>query len=294
MGLFQRAGLILDCHVHLLPPRRLLKLIEWARRFFPGHPVPETIALEELLAEFEAQGIRALLNFAHAIFPDETDVLNRFNHELATRYPQVLPVGTLHPESPEPLLVVSQCLDEYGFLGLKFHAFVQKFLPWEPRMRPVYEAVAARGRLLYFHTGFEAFYGGPLPVAGWAELLAGIPPTPIVLAHACFPHFEAAFELLDRHPHLYLDIVNTLSPLAAMWLSGQDLEERRRVLREGVEAFPDRIMFGSDHPAGLGGLAQIYRDFDDFGLSDRARAALLGGTARRLIERVAPGRLRRL
>jgi len=159
VGLFQRAGLILDCHVHLLPPRRLLKLIEWARRFFPGHPVPETIALEELLAEFEAQGIRALLNFAHAIFPDETDVLNRFNHELATRYPQVLPVGTLHPESPEPLLVVSQCLDEYGFLGLKFHAFVQKFLPWEPRMRPVYEAVAARGRLLLQRYGCATCHG---------------------------------------------------------------------------------------------------------------------------------------
>ncbi len=50
-------------------------------------------------------------------------------------------------------------------------------------------------------------------------------------------------------------------------------------------------MFGSDHPAGLGGLAEIYRDFDNFGLSDRARAALLAGTARRLIEQVAPGRL---
>ena len=269
----------------------MLKLIEWLRRYLPDHPVPEAVTLDELFAEFQAQGIRAVLNFAHAIFPDETDGLNRFNFELGERSPQVLPIGTLHPETPEPLRVVAQCLDDYHFLGLKFHPFVQRFLPWEPRMLPVYEAVAERGRLLYFHTGFEGLYGGPLPVAGWADLLRVIPPTPIVFAHACFPHFEQAFELLDRHPHLYLDIVNVLSALAAPWAEGWDLAERHRCLREGIEAFPDRIMFGSDHPAGMGSLAQIYQDFDGFGLSDRAKAALLGGTALRLVERVAPGRL---
>ena len=108
---------------------------------------------------------------------------------------------------------------------LKFHPFVQRFLPWEPRMRPIYEAVAARGKILYFHTGFEALYESPLPVS---------------------------------------------------------------------ETFPDRIMFGSDHPAGMGSLAQIYQDFYNFGLSERAQRALLGETARRLVEQVAPGRLRNL
>lgn len=84
-----------------------------------------------------------------------------------------------------------------------------------------------------------------------------------------------------------------LSPLATRWLDGRDPQECYRRLREGVEAFPDRIMFGGDHPAGMGGLAAIYADLDALGLSERARRAVLGETAARLVEQVAPGRLPR-
>jgi hypothetical protein len=45
-------------------------------------------------------------------------------------------------------------------------------------------------------------------------------------------------------------------------------------------------MFGTDHPAGAGSLAQMYADVDAFGLEAPLREAVLGGTALGLMRRM--------
>jgi hypothetical protein len=32
--------MFVDCHVHLLPPRRLAGLLKWMHDFYPAHPIP--------------------------------------------------------------------------------------------------------------------------------------------------------------------------------------------------------------------------------------------------------------
>jgi uncharacterized protein len=282
----------IDCHAHLLPAERMAKLVRWTLRFSPAHPVPETVTLEALLAEYAAAGVDRVWNFAHAIFPEETAPLNEWNWRLSRREPRVLPFGTCHPRAPDPLDVIDRCLEGYGFPGMKFHPFVQRFTPWEPRYFPLWERIARHRRLVVFHTGFEEFYGAPLPVAGFEAILDAFPELPVVFAHANYPWVGQAFELLGRHPNLYLDTVHVFARVTGAWDRRTDQRSAWAELRCGLAAFPDRVMFGTDHPSGTGTLAGMYEEFQAFGLPEALERRLLGETARRLVEGLppAPGR----
>lgn len=278
----------IDCHVHLLPPERMAKLIRWTLRFNPAHPVPEAVTLEALLDEYRAVGVDYVWNFAHAIFPEETTPLNEWNRRLGQAHPWILPFGTCHPESPDPVAVVDRCLGEYGFVGMKFHPFVQRFTPWEPRFFPVWERIARHRRILVFHTGFEEFYGGPLPLTGFEAILSAFPELPVVFAHGNYPWVGQAFELVARHPGLYLDTVHVFARVTQAWDRRTAERSAWEELRQGLQAFPDRVMFGTDHPSGTGTLVQMYDEFRAFGLPEDLERRLLGGTARRLVERIRP------
>jgi len=277
--------MIVDCHAHLLPPWRMAKLIKWTARFNPRLPVPETIALETLLAEYRAAGVDAVWNFAHAIFPDETDALNEWNYRLGQDHPEIVPIGTCHPETPAPLAVVDRCFTRYRFLGMKFHPFIQRFTPWEDRFRPMFERIGQHGGLVIFHTGFGEFYGGPLPLSGFRPIVE-IPGLTVVFAHANYPLVEEAFDFVACYPNVYLDTVHLFARAAAAWASDPPQPEIWARLREGLAAFPDRVMFGTDHPSGTGWLADMYADVRAFGLAPELEAKLLGGNALALMQRL--------
>ncbi len=280
----------IDCHAHLLPAERMAKLIRWTvRRCNPAHPVPEAVTLEALLEEYRQVGVDHVWNFAHAIFPEETAALNAWNQALGARDSRILPFGTCHPLVADPLGVVDRCLGEYGFVGMKFHPFVQRFTPWQARYFPIWERIARHGpRILVFHTGFEQFYGGALPLDGFAAIAAAVPEVSVVLAHANYPWVGQAFELVARFPNLYVDTVHLFGRITAGWDARVAQPAVWAELRRGLAAFPDRVLFGTDHPSGTGTLAGMYRDVEAFGLAPEVAAAVLGGTARRLVERVRP------
>lgn len=278
--------MIIDCHAHLLPPRRMAKLIQWSRRFNPAHPIPEDAPLETLLQEYAEARVATVWNFAHAIFPEETGALNEWNWRLGQEHPRVIPFGTCHPLVADPGAVVDGCFSRYGFPGIKFHPFVQRFTPWEERFFPIYEGIARHGGLAVFHTGFEEFYGGALPLAGFEAILRAFPDLLTVFTHANYPRIGEAFELVARYPNLYLDTVHVFAGFSRSWEPNGDQAGAWAELREGLRAFPDRVMFGTDHPSGAGTLAEIYREFHAFGLRPELEQALLGGTAQRLMEGV--------
>jgi hypothetical protein len=248
--------------------------------------VPLDVTVQALLGEYAVSGVDRIWNFAHAVFPDESDDLNEWSRGLADADPRIVPFGTCHPEAPDPLAVIDRCLGDHGFVGMKFHPFVQEFVPWEPRWLPLWERIATHGpRVLVFHTGFEAFYGRPLPVQGFEAILRALPDTPVVLAHAGYPDVAGALELVARYPNCYVDTVHLLSPVTAAWDPGSQ-PAAWAALREGLRTFPDRILFGTDHPAGTGTLAAMYADARAFGLAPDVAPRVLGENAWRLMEAV--------
>jgi len=264
----------------------MAKLIRWTLRFSPAHPIPETVTLDALLEEYAQAKVSTIWNFAHAIFPEETEPLNEWNWRLGQTHPQIVPFGTCHPLTPDPGAVIDRCFTEYRFVGIKFHPFVQRVTPWEERFFPIYERIAEHGGIAVFHTGFERFYGGSLPLAGFEAILRAFPDLVVVFAHANYPRVGEAFEFVARYPNLYLDTVHVFAGICRSWEPGADQRAAWAQLREGLSAFPDRVMFGTDHPSGAGTLREMYQELYDFGLPKELEERLLGGTARRLIEKV--------
>ena len=277
--------MIVDCHAHLLPAWRMAKLIAWTLKFNPGHPVPGNVTIETLLDEYRQAGVERIWNFAHAIFPEETESLNEWNHQLARAHPEIVPIGTCHPETPEPLAVIDRCFTEYGFTWMKFHPFVQRFTPWQERFFPFWERIARHGGLVIFHTGFENFYGGPLPLDGFRPILDAFPGLVVVFAHANYPRVAEALDMVARYPNVYLDTVHVFARMTASWAPEHEQRAIWDRLRDGLTAFPDRIMFGTDHPSGTGTLGDMYRDVRDFGLPPALEARLLGDNALGLMQR---------
>jgi len=263
----------IDSHVHILPPRRLSALLRWIIRANPAHPVPADITAEMILSDLRAQGVTHFFNFAYPLDLAETGPINDFNIAFCAGTPGAIPFGSLHPDD-ENKPEIAQRLFNRGCVGIKFHPFVQKFDPWDKRMEPLYDFLEEAQRPVLFHTGFEAFYRMQMPAAKLEALIRKHPRMPTVFVHMMFPEIERAYRLLEEFPMLFLDATNVFAvfrpeykPMLETFGYGSGL---RDVLFEGLCNYKGRIMFGSDHPAGMGSLEQIYMDMQNFGLPPEA------------------------
>ena len=126
---------------------------------------------------------------------------------------------------------------------------------------------------------------GALPIRGFDAILGAFPELPIVFAHANYPRVGDAFALVARHRNLYLDTVHVFARVTQGW-DRANQASAWAALEEGLRAFPDRAMFGTDHPSGTGTLRQMYEEFHAFGLAPDLERRLLGETAGALVERV--------
>lgn len=280
--------MLIDCHVHLLPPRRLAGLLRWMHGFYPHHPIPVDVTLEQCIAHYEALPVDYLFNLVYPIRAGETEELNRFNLELHRRHPWIIPFGGCHVEDADKGAIVDRCLGEYGFLGFKFHPFIQRLDPLDPRLLEVYARLAAWGRPVVFHTGFEEFYGRTLPAETLEEIARTFPRMPVVFAHALFPNFDDAWRLVRRYDNVWLEMTNVFSNFWDPRYILKKYPSARTLLLEGVGPHSERIMFGTDHPSGAGTLGEIYQALDRAGLGETARERLLGGTAERFVTRFWP------
>lgn len=286
MNLRNRRVRLIDAHAHLLPAKRMESLLRWARRVMPDHPVSPDISLEEVFAEYDQIGVELVFNMAYPIFEHTTEDLNRFNFDLARRFaPRVLPIGSLHIEDEDKRAIVDTCILTYKFLGLKFHPFIQRFDPWDERMFPVYERMSELRKPVFMHTGFEKFYQGNMPVKKLEhDILRRFPDLPVIFTHALFPYFEEAFRLLDAFPQLHLDIANVYGSFGDERYGVLRGSREEQIFYDGLNVWHRRIMFGSDHPAGIGTLTGIYQDHEALPVAGEARENIFGGTALRLVE----------
>ena len=106
--------------------------------------------------------------------------------------------------------------------------------------------------------------------------MAAFPSLPVVFAHSLFPRFDDAWRIVERYDNVWLEMTNVFSSF------------EKRLLLEGIGPHSERIMFGTDHPAGSGTLEEIYRTTDQAGLGESVRERLVGGTAERFVRSFWP------
>jgi len=287
---------IWDSHVHILPPGRTKGLVRWIKKAFPAHPSREDMTPEDVLADLRACGVEKVFNLVFPLKDPETEALNLWSRDIAARYQEVVPFGSMHIDTARKEEVAERCLLEYGLAGIKLHPYVQGFEAFSEPFEPLFRKLQGLRRPFIVHTGFDAFYRRSADLGYLQGMLERYPEMPVVLVHAVFPKFKLVHRLMSAHGQLYLDLTNVIS--AVRYYSGAspgvlppdapvDLDELSANIDyfyRLLDDYSDRIMFGTDHPAGMGSPRQIYDDFDSFGFSTEISSNLLGGTARRFLK----------
>jgi hypothetical protein len=284
---------IIDAHVHIMPPERIAGLLRWIRKAFPDHPVNPAIDEAGIVSDLALGNIRFFFNYVYPLRPEQTDALNEFNLELGRRLPHAAPFGSLHLETPDKEAVVRRCIQDRRFVGLKFHPFVQRFDPADERMFPVYELIEEYGRPVVLHTGFEDFYRMKMPPSDIERILRRFPRLVLVLSHCLFPHFREVRALMEEYNGVWLDATNVFGALRYLDPIGSGASDRGQarvseLFRGLVTDFPERTLFGSDHPVGMGSLETIYGDLFAFGLPDEISRAILWENPLAFVARFAP------
>ena len=228
-----------------------MKIIDFHTHIYPDHVAPRTLAgvrdrsnvdvytdgtLKGLKESMAAARIDLSVVAGVATKPKQVPSMQRWLASI--RQPGIEPLAAMHPTdplSPEQM----RKLKQKGFRGFKFHPDYQDFFVDDPRIYPLYEAVAAEGMFILFHGGMDR--GLPHPVHGTPESLArvheAVPHLCMIVAHLGGEdnYEETAAHLLGKN--LYLDTSFVLRKMPAPFLE--------RFLREHPA---ERLIFGSDTP----------------------------------------------
>jgi predicted TIM-barrel fold metal-dependent hydrolase len=266
---------IVDSHVHLLPGRLGEKVRDFFEYFLPGAlSYPNDHAA--VLAAFERAGVGEVWNLPYAHKPGVAAGLNEASARLvaAPPHPSVRVVGgaTAHPGDDDPERVVGAALDDLGLRVLKLHCSVGGFRADDPALDAMWRLVERRRVPTVVHAG-HAVDGRTQEgeLAGLENVARRHPEAPLIIAHSAHPATAEAIGLIGRHPNVLADLTPVIT-------------ERVDVSDEALEAHPDRFLFGTDVPnVGVtieSGLARLNT------LSPAARAAVLGGNARRLLAEI--------
>ncbi|HOV89502.1 MAG TPA: amidohydrolase family protein [Syntrophorhabdaceae bacterium] len=154
------------------------------------------------------------------------------------RQPGIITLAALHPFQSIDLNQIKM-LKKEGFRGFKLHPDYQDFFVDDPRVFPLYEAIAREDMFILFHAGVDR--GLPYPIHATpkriAEVHKAIHGLTMVIAHL---GGEDAYEETIKHllgKDIYFDTSFVLSKIPMKFLE--------RILKEHPS---DRILFATDSP----------------------------------------------
>jgi predicted TIM-barrel fold metal-dependent hydrolase len=164
--------------------------------------------------------------------------------------------------------------------GFKFHPNTQAFWPNDRAFYPLYEEIAAAGKIALFHTG-QTGIGAGMPGGGGVHLkysnpicvddvAADFPGLDIILAHPSFPWQEEALAVATHKPNVYID----LSGWSPKYFPDILVRYTNTLLRE-------KMLFGSDFP--LLTPDRWLSDFEKLAIRDEVRPLVLKENAARLL-----------
>jgi len=237
------AGLV-DLHTHFLPEPVLAKVWDYfdhaQEHYGTAWPVHYKLPEPQRLAVLAELGV---LGFAPLVYPHKPGMaawLTEWAMEFGARVPGAVPTATLYPE-PGVVEYVGSALAG-GARVVKVHVQVGGFDPRDERLDHTWGVLADAGVPVVVHCGNGPIPGAHTGLAVFGQVLARHPLLTAVLAHAGMPEFDAALDLLQRYPRVYLDttMVGTpfteqLCPLPTDWSAR-------------LAAHTDRVALGTDFP----------------------------------------------
>lgn len=232
------------------------------------------IQVEELIRRMDYAGVdKALTWLQPAYFPDVNSG-NALVYNAAKKYPErILGFGWTDPQFglEAARSQVKQCLDEYGFYGVKLNGAQNRFyIDDEKLAMPLIEEIARAGKTVAFHIGTDAFeHTHPYRLA---KIAKRYPETQILAVHMGGVAFhdlsDACIEVAQEYPNITLigSAVRAVNILKAIKTLGAD-----------------RVCFGSDTPFAMMHVElAMYKALMQDEISADDQALVLGGNMARL------------
>jgi uncharacterized protein len=270
---------VVDAHVHLLP----LRLQAAIRGFFDqrgfssrGFVYPADHA--EVSARLADEGVSEAWTLPYARRPGTAAELNKSMAALvaAQRGGPVRLTGgcTVHPGDDQPVTLLRSAVEDMGLRVLKLHCSVGEFSPDDRRLDPVWEYASAVALPVVLHAGHApSGHTQAAELEPVAEVARRHPGAQVIIAHCGHAASPAALRLVARYPGVHAD----LTPV---------IHDRVQPPAEQLAALAGKLLFGSDAPNTGLTVTQLLAGLDHLQLSEQAQAAIIGGTARRLIAAV--------
>jgi len=273
----------IDLHVHLPTDEWLENAIgphlEATERYFRAKVPRKTI--EEVAEEYAGRDILGVvLDWDDHTVTGRGWMGNQWLSELSQKFPGALMgFGSVDPHDGNALGEIERCMD-LGLKGLKFHPTMQQFDPADRRFYPLWEKIEQRGLIALFHTG-TCGIGAGTPGAGGTKIRyshpgfldtvgADFPGLTLIAAHFGWPWFLECLAIALHKSNVFIE----LSGWAPKYLPPE-------VVREIGRRLNAQTLFGSDYP--FISLDRWFEEFDQLGLTDEAKQAILVGNATRLL-----------
>ncbi len=232
---------MIDIHVHFFPP----SLFQAIWRYFetPSHglwKVKYKIHGEELVNELIGYGVKRITTLVYAHKPGLADYLNDFVYESASRYPELIPFGTVFAGDGRCEKVAKTIFEQYEFIGIKLHPFVSNEQVDDKRFFPVYEIMEVLGKILVTHTGSVPSYQRTDGASRLGNVLNKFPRLKVIVAHCGAFEYGDYRSLVKDFEFVYFD--------TAMNCIHNELFSNNCPGRHFFIEHQDRILFGSDFP----------------------------------------------
>ncbi len=189
-----------------------------------------------------------------------------------------------------------EMVERHGAKGIKIHPVVQRFMPDDPRMQPIYRTCVDLGIPVLSHSGSAragATYAEPRSFAG---LVRKFPDLNLVLAHLGGGAWRQTAAFAAAFPRVSFDLCEIIA-----WTGAPNAPTSSELAKLILDIGPQRVMLGTDFPwYDLGDTANRVMELPL--LSDEHKTGMLGANAARILRlpsslgppTASPGGARRL
>lgn len=229
--------MIIDIHTHAFPDALAARALAalTARAQVPAYTDGTAAGLSASTAQ---AGIDRAVVAPIATRPAQAASINAWAAGVNRTHANLISFGSMHPAQDDWADEITRMVD-YGLKGIKLHPDYQDFFVDEPRLLPIYRALADAGLIVLFHAGVDIGLPPPVhcPPERLARLLDAVPALTVIASHmGGYAQWDDVERLLLGRA-LYLDTSYSLADLGA---------ERMTALIRGHGAA--RVLFGTDSP----------------------------------------------
>ena len=231
------------------------------------------VTADELIKIMDKAGIDQAVSWAMVSYDRQHSADTRAVWEASKKYPdRIIPFGSINPRlgAEEAMSELNLCIGQYGFRGVKMNGGRDLYPIDDPVLSlPLISKIAENKLILALHSGHkDPVYSHPFLVGKIAKLF---PQLTIVMIHMGGRQglHDAAIQICKECTNIY--------PAASE-------SDPKAIVRAIKELGPERVLFASDIPFGLGYtevavFEAILKDFDT-----RTRELVMGGNAARILK----------